>query len=190
MAVGSRFVIESVLCLGCSVALCFSQTQTTARITGNVRDITGAFIVKAEIVARSNTTGEKRSTSTTQSGEYALNSLPPGAWQVTISTPGFSAAKYTGVLVEIGTTVELDSVLKVANAASEVTVSDMPAQVHADSAEIATSIDAKTLAELPLPTRNILQLAALAPGVSMPLTDNSSLGRNSPNFYERVIPKS
>jgi len=179
--VGSRLVTEGVLYLGCSVSLCFGQTQMTARIAGSVCDVTGAVIVKADIEARNDDTGETRSTTTNQTGEYTLSSLRPGAYVVTISAPGFSAAKYSNVQTEIGRTVELRSVLKVAKAASEITVPETPPLVP-ESAEIATPIGLKTLSAMPLPTRNFLQLAALAPGVSMPLTDNSSLGRNTPNF--------
>src|SRR6516225_6286765 len=153
----------------------------TARIAGSVCDVTGAVIVKADIEARNDDTGETRSTTTNQTGEYTLSSLRPGAYVVTISAPGFSAAKYSNVQTEIGRTVELRSVLKVAKAASEITVPETPPLVP-ESAEIATPIGLKTLSAMPLPTRNFLQLAALAPGVSMPLTDNSSLGRNTPNF--------
>ena len=46
---------------------------------------------------------------------------------------------------------------------------------------MASTIDAHSLETLPLPTRNLLQLLTLAPGVAAPLTNNSSMGRNSPN---------
>ena len=38
-----------------------------------------------------------------------------------------------------------------------------------------------SLDSLPLPTRNLLQLLTLTPGVTAPLTNNSAIGRNSPN---------
>jgi hypothetical protein len=182
MTIGSRRVSQGVLCFACTVSACIAQAQTTSRIAGTVVDLTGAVIVKAEIVAQNGDTGEKRSTTSNELGEYVLSSLQPGPYQVTISAPGFSAARYTNVQAEIGRTIELKSVLQVAKASSDVTVSEMPDRVRAESAEIATSIDARTLTAMPLPTRNFLQLATLAPGVSMALTDNSSLGRNSPNF--------
>jgi hypothetical protein len=53
--------------------------------------------------------------------------------------------------------------------------------VRSDSSELSTTLDSRRLTELPLPTRNFLQLLRLAPGVSAPLTNNNAIGRNSPN---------
>ena len=72
--------------------------------------------------------------------------------------------------------------LKVAGATTEVVVNDAPPIVQSSNAEIGIAIDARALSAAPLPTRNFLQLAALTPGVSMPLTNNSAAGRNTPNF--------
>ena len=180
--VQARLLAKVGLFLACCGLESFAQTQTTARIAGSVCDVTGAVIVKAEIVARNDGTGEKINTTSDDAGGYVLASLLPGTYQVTISGPGFAGAQFNNVQAEIGRTVQLNAVLKVATAASEVTVSGVPTLIQAGSAEISTSIDARTLSAVPLPTRNFLQLAVLTPGVSMPLTDNSALGRNSPNF--------
>lgn len=175
-------VIKACLCLTTLCSACFAQTQTTARIAGTVRDTTGAVIVKAEVVAQNGATGERRSATSDESGNYVLTSLSPSIYQLTISAPGFSTAQYTNIQAGIGGTITLNGVLKIAGTASEVTVTDAPPLMQSGNAEIGISIDSNTLAAMPLPTRNFLQLAALTPGVSMPLTDNSSIGRNSPNF--------
>jgi len=173
-------VARDYLCLMCCLTtLSLAQTLTTARF---VHDATGAAIIRAEITAQNRVTGEKKSTQTDGSGDYVLTSISPGTYEVTISAPGFSMARYTSVQAEIGGTVTINAVLTVATAASQVTVSDAPQLMQSSNAEIGISIDATTVSAMPLPTRNFLQLAAITPGVSMPLTDNSAIGRNSPNF--------
>jgi hypothetical protein len=147
-----------------------------------VRDAAGAAIVRAEVVAQNSSSGEKRTAITDGSGDYVLASILPGIYQITISAPGFSIAQYTNIQTSIGGTVTINGVLKVAGAVSKITVSDTPQLVQSDNAEIGISIDSGTLSAMPLPTRNFLQLAALTPGVSMPLTNNNAVGRNSPNF--------
>jgi hypothetical protein len=72
--------------------------------------------------------------------------------------------------------------LDVAPANVQVEVNDAPPVVRCLTPELATTLDLRTLTSTPLPTRNFLQLTALAPGVSMPLTDNRTVGRNTPNF--------
>jgi hypothetical protein len=96
--------------------------------------------------------------------------------------PGFATARYNHVtVIEIATST-LIAKLNVAPGAFRVEVNGAPLVVQSASAEVATNLDPRTLAAVPLPTRNFLQLAALAPGVSMPVTDNRAVGRNSPNF--------
>jgi len=159
-----------------------AQTQTTARIAGTVRDAQGAVIVRAEVAAENSATGEKRTAMTDESGGYVLTSLAPGTYQISITAHGFASALYNNIRAGISDTVTIDAVLKVAGATSEVTVNDAPPLIQSSSAEIGVAIDARTLSAMPLPTRNFLQLTALAPGVSMPLTNNSAIGRNTPNF--------
>jgi len=53
--------------------------------------------------------------------------------------------------------------------------------VRSDSSELSSVINSRSLETLPLPTRNLLQLLTLVPGVTSPLTNNSAIGRNSPN---------
>ena len=71
--------------------------------------------------------------------------------------------------------------LQVARSSAEVTVSDAPPIVRSDNSELGSALDSRTLESLPLPSRNFLQLLTLAPGVTAPLTNNSAIGRNSPN---------
>ena len=159
-----------------------SQTPSTARISGTVDDALGAAIVKAEVVAENTATGERRTVVTDESGNYVLASLLPGTYQVTISAHGFASAQYSGIHPGISGTVTINTILKVAGAKSEIMVTDTPPLVQSSSAEIGMFLDSSTLSAVPLPTRNFLQLAALAPGVSMPLTGNRAIGRNSVNF--------
>ncbi len=158
-----------------------AQTQTTARIAGTVRDAQGAVIVKADVTAENADTGERRTVTTDESGSFVLTALPPGAYQISISAHGFASALFS-IRAGISETATVNGVLKVAGATSEVTVNDAPPLVQSSSAEIGVAIDARTLSAIPLPTRNFLQLAALSPGASMPLTNNNAIGRNTPNF--------
>ena len=168
--------------MACSIPGCWAQTQTTSRIAGTVHDATGAVIARAEVVAQNSATGERRNTTTDESGDFTLTSLSPGVYEVTISATGFSIAQYTNIQASISGTVTINSVLRIAKAASEVTVTDAPPLVQSGNAEIGTPIDSRMLSAMPLPTANFLQLVAVVPGVSMPLTDNNTIGRNSPNF--------
>jgi hypothetical protein len=175
------FIFGFCICLLASVSLS-AHAQTTARIAGTVRDAQGAAISKAEVMAEDAATAERRTATTDESGSYVLTALPPGDYQITISAHGFASAQFSNVRAEISETATLNIFLKVAGATAEVTVNDAPPLIQSSSAEIGLAIDTRTLSAMPLPTRNFLQLAALSPGVSMPLINNNAIGRNTPNF--------
>ena len=181
MAAFPKLVPVRMCCVVCCLAG-FAHTQTSTRIAGTVNDTQGAAIVRAEVAAENTGTGEKRTAVTDESGDYVLNAFPPGTYQVTITAHGFGTVRFNEVRAGISETATVNATLKVAGVTSEVTVNDAPPLVQSSDAEIGIALDARTLSAMPLPTRNFLQLAALAPGVSMPLTNNNAIGRNSPNF--------
>src|SRR6476619_7467545 len=79
-----------LVCIG--VILCahaLAQTQSTGRLTGTVRDQQGAAIASTEIEAENLANGEKRSAACDGSGRFALLSLSPGAYHVTVRAVGF-----------------------------------------------------------------------------------------------------
>ena len=182
MSAWARFLSRTGIWLLATCCVLLAQSQTTARIAGTVHDATDAAILKAEVVAENSATGEKRSTVTDETGDFVLASISPGNYEVTISASGFSSTRYANVQAGISGTLILNAVLRVASSASEVTVTSAPPLLRSEDAEIGISIDSAALSGAPLPTRNFLQLSALVPGVSTPLSDNSTIGRNSPNF--------
>ena len=128
------------------------------------------------------TTSEEHAALTNAFGGYSLLQLPPAHYDLTIHATGFSSAATYGVVVDLAETTTVNFTLQVGHGAVDLTVRDASALVRSDSSEISTTLDSRTLTELPLPTRNFLQLLNTAPGVSAPLTNNSSIGRNSPNI--------
>ena len=66
----------SLFWIGCLLALCpvsaFSQSQTTGRISGTVKDPHGACIVGAEVTVISLATTEERKVKTDDRGNYAV----------------------------------------------------------------------------------------------------------------------
>src|SRR5438552_9536072 len=176
--------ISVLLVAGISLVLAVhasSQTQTTGRITGTVKDAQGAVIVGAQASVENPATGDRHSAVTDSSGTYSILQLLPATYVVNIRARGFSPAVFHDVAVGLAETSTINASLTVAQSSAEITVNDAPPPVRSDSSALASTIDSRTLESLPLPTRNFLQLLTLAPGVTAPLTNNSAIGRNSPN---------
>ena len=177
-SISTIFVLGLILSLTSSAS---SQTRTSGRIVGTVKDAQGAVIIGAEVTIENPATADKLSLVTNTSGNYSILQLSPGCYEVNIRAHGFTPALFHTVTVGLGEFTTVNVTLQIAQSDIEVTVNDVPPLVRSDGAELASTIDARTLETLPLPTRNLLQLLTLAPGVTAPLTNNSAIGRNSPN---------
>lgn len=158
-----------------------AQSLSTGRLAGTVRDPQGAAIARARVEAENLASGEKRSAACDDSGGFALLSLAPGSYHVIARAAGFEDASYPSVRIALGDTTSLSVMLRVAHASFQVTVNDDPPLVRPDGAELETTITSESISSLPMPAGNVLQLLTNVPGVSAPIQNNNTIGRNSPN---------
>jgi hypothetical protein len=82
----------------------------TGRITGTVRDASGATVTEAAIVARGTQTGLTRRTKSGKSGTYTIPNLKAGVYEVTVESEGKDRAMLQ-VRVSVGTASRLDFTL-------------------------------------------------------------------------------
>ena len=158
------------------------QTQTSGRLTGTVLDQGGAAVPGANVLVKDPARAKQFSVVTDGSGNYSLPFLPPAVYELDVSAKGFRNATLNNVEVGLSDTTTQNVRLQLAQSEANVDVVDSPPLVRSDSSELETTIESRSLAELPLAANNFLQLAITAPGTSAPLVNNSAVGRNSPNF--------
>src|SRR2546421_556662 len=155
----------------------FSQTSTGS-IRGYVKDASGAPLGGAAIEARNEQSGVSRTTNSQADGSYALPGLVPGAYNVTARHIGHTA-QGRRVVVQIGASLLVDFALQAgAVEVAGVTVQAAAPTVETRTSEIATNVSAQQIQNLPTPSRNFLDLAALAPGVTVS-PDFVNLGANN-----------
>lgn len=137
---------------------------TTGSIRGYTRDPQGAPVPGVQIGARSTTMGVTRGAVSNADGFYNLAGLRPGTWELTVRRIGFAAQTRT-IEVQIGQVLDANFVITAnAQQLSGVTVvANAPAERK--TSEVATNVTQAQIADLPSASRNILDLAALAPGV-------------------------
>ncbi|PYS57801.1 MAG: hypothetical protein DMF74_25125, partial [Acidobacteria bacterium] len=173
----------ALICVGWLLFLCTSsasaQSQTTGRIAGTVKDQRGALIVAANVTVSSKTTAGERQVTTDNEGNFSVPFLPPGGYRVRITFSGFAPAVLDPVQVVITETITVDVDLALAGA-DTVTVR-IDHLIQKDGPELGRVVDTRAVSELPLATRNFMQILALSPGTSVSLPDNTALGRNSQN---------
>jgi hypothetical protein len=75
------------------LALCappmHGQTADTGAIAGAVIDPRGALVPRAGVVINSQETGEKRDLATDGEGNFSVQLLPPGNYDLTVNAAGF-----------------------------------------------------------------------------------------------------
>jgi hypothetical protein len=169
------------LCTRLGVLLLMTPFLTMAQsdrgdITGTVSDPANAIISNASLSLRNSETGAIYQTKTTASGNYTLASLPAGAYELTVSSPGFRNYLRQGILVQVGTTVRIDVTLQVGTASESVTVTANAPMLKTESAEQSFNISVAAIDDLPLTQgsaglRNPIAFAQLTPSMSVPATN-------------------
>ncbi|MCM3872497.1 MAG: carboxypeptidase-like regulatory domain-containing protein, partial [Pyrinomonadaceae bacterium] len=173
----------SLFWINCFLALyaitAFPQSPTTGRIVGTVRDPNGAVIVGAEVTVTSLATADERKVTTDREGNYAVPLLSPGTYRARFAASGFNPSLFDAVRVVITETTPLNAQLAVGGVIVDSVVVRAAPLVQTGGPQLGRVVDSRTVAELPLATRNFTQILALSSGTSVGLPDNTALGRNS-----------
>jgi outer membrane receptor protein involved in Fe transport len=150
-------------------ATCLEDTAnaqgTTAQIVGKVVDQSGAVIPGATVTTENIGTNLGRTVTSSESGEYVISSLPVGSYRVRAVAPGFKTFSQSGIVLEGGQQARLDVSMQVGSTSETIEVTGNAVQVDTNSASLRTEVDSTQIRELPLNTRNTLQLLTLVPGV-------------------------
>jgi len=168
-------VPKTVLVLLISAFSCWSQT-TDASLSGTITDPAGAAAAAASVSARNISTGVIARTSANDSGVYIFAALHPGKYRLEVEQTGFRKAAFNDLLLEVGAKLTVNVELELGALAETVEVSAAGATVvgYATSS-VGGIITSEKVMELPLESRNALQLIATQPGT---VGDNFSGNRS------------
>ncbi len=162
-----RHIFSGVVCLLLtslfSPVLSHAQ-QVTAAITGRVTDPSGAAVTDAKVIATDKDRGTEWPTATNNEGVYNLPRLPIGTYSVKVEHAGFQTATVSSVVLELNAVARLDFPLSVGSIQQTVEVTSAAPLLQTQSTLLGQVIDSHTSEELPLATRNYVQLTLLAPG--------------------------
>ncbi|HUJ22185.1 MAG TPA: carboxypeptidase regulatory-like domain-containing protein, partial [Bryobacteraceae bacterium] len=152
------------------VSLCvFAQAgwgAVTGRISGTVKDPTGAVVPGAQITVVETQTGIKTGTKTDAAGFYSFPSLAVGHYDLEVKASGFKDFKQTGLVLDVNTAVTVDIPLELGEATQEVTVNAAAVQVETTNTQMGEVISETKMTTVPLNGRSYTDLLALQPGVA------------------------
>ena len=170
-----------VLSLGCVQV----WAQSTAQISGNVSDGTGAVLPGVEVTVTQADTGLTRNAVTNETGGYALPNLPIGPYRLEAALPGFRTYVRTGIVLQIGSNPAVNVVLEVGQISETVEVQADAALVETRTTGISQVIDNTRVLELPLNGRQVTELILLS-GVAT-TSEQGTLNPGSRNYPTIII---
>ncbi|MCS6805007.1 MAG: TonB-dependent receptor [Acidobacteriota bacterium] len=147
----------------------FAQGGATGRISGTVTDETGAVVVGAEVVIKDTTTNVEYKTTTNPDGYFLVPGLPVSNYTVTVTAAGFKSLVVRSVALSAATPVDLKVVLEAGEIIEQVNVeAGAEVLINRSSEEVSTTITGRQIIELPITSRDALDLALTQPGVATP----------------------
>ncbi|QNI38366.1 TonB-dependent receptor [Edaphobacter sp. 4G125] len=144
----------------------YAQSPTQGAIVGTVTDESDAAIPNARVVIHNDATNADLVLTTDSSGLFRAPQLNPGTYSVTITQPGFSENKITGVAVQVSNVTSLSPHLKAGDVAQTVeVVADTPV-LKFDSPDFGGYLSNKEIENIPINNRRWSALALVTPGVT------------------------
>jgi hypothetical protein len=144
------------------------------RISGTVRDSSGAVIPKAVVTAENRDTGVTQKVTTNSTGAYSFPTLPVGRYDVEIDVAGFKPYRRESIAVDVNGALLVDAVLELGQSSETITVRESAVQAETVSTQLGDVITTATVKALPLNGRSYTDLLSLQPGV-IPATTITSL---------------
>jgi Carboxypeptidase regulatory-like domain len=175
------YLLRLLLVSGITLWLCAQPgwSAVTGRISGTVKDPTGAVVPNAEISALEIQTGLKTTIKTDVAGFYSFPSLPVGRYDLEVQARGFKDYKQTGLILDVNTALIVDVPLQLGEATQEVTINAAAVQVETTNTQMGEVISDTKMTTVPLNGRSYTDLLALQPGVSP--TSSGQYGALSPS---------
>ncbi|HEX3471606.1 MAG TPA: carboxypeptidase-like regulatory domain-containing protein [Silvibacterium sp.] len=144
-----------------------AQAQTfRGGMNGTVTDQSAAVVPGAQVIAEDTATGVQHTTVTSTGGEFTFQDLPLGAYDVTVSAPGFQKVKFVAVQIKAGSIYSLPVKLNVAQQSTTVEVNATALTLDPTSTTQTTVVASRVLQDTPLNGRDFTQLIILSPGFS------------------------
>ncbi len=185
----SAFQTVIMLCCVLFASMGFAQSSR-GTIAGTVTDSTGAVVVGATVTVQRSEGGDARTVATGENGEYRIEALTPGAYNIKASAPNFSASELANVTVSPSVITPGNIALAVGKASDIITVEASGAKIQTESGELSAVIPTTQIRDLPILSGNPYDLAKTLPGVSEPDARGSSFVNGSEFSVDGLRPRS
>src|SRR5215475_12006584 len=148
-----------------ALPLCAFAQTINATLGGTVSDASGALIPGVTVTATNLSTGIVTTNVTNEAGAYNYASIQSGTYKVSAELPGFQTQTYNDVVLGVSQQVRLNFTLQVGAQAQSVEVNvAADTLIATTSSSVGSVLPEYKVRDLPLASRNILDLVGTASG--------------------------
>jgi hypothetical protein len=160
----ARWLCAIVLIAGLTAPHATSQS-TFATITGTVTDPAGAAVPRALIEVRQAGTGYRFDTTSNEEGQFTIQYLRDGTFELTAKADGFQVYKVDNIILTGRDIRRVDVQLQIGTVGSVVEVSAGATLVETETARIANTKDREVMRALPLTLRRAWDYFTMTPQI-------------------------
>ncbi len=155
-----------LLVLSSVFSLCVPAQITRGSLSGSVTDPTSALLSNANVQLKNPANGEEVKTITNAEGQFVFPSLAIGNYSLTVEATGFKRVVIQSVVIEVATPARVSVALAVGDINEVITVSNMQELVNTSSPTLTNIVERRQIVDLPLSSRNPIELVRLQAGVT------------------------
>ena len=160
---GTRFCAVILVSLA---ATAHAGAQSTTSLRGSVADSAGAMVAGSVVTITNPKTGFTRQTGSDGAGQYQFPQIAPGLYDVKVEQAGFRVAVQSGIELLVNTPATLNFKLEIGNVSDTVNVVAEASSLNTVDASVGNPFSELQVSQLPLQTRNVVELLSLQPGVT------------------------
>ena len=154
------------LVVGLLAAAWNAYPQATTSLRGTVTDTQGLALPAAVLTLTNIENGAIRSATSDSAGTYAFLQVPPGMYRLKAEKTGFSIATRDSIQLLVNTPATLALQLEVGATTQTVNVEGAASAINTVDASVGNPFSEQQVRQLPLQTRNVVELLSLQPGVT------------------------
>ncbi len=155
-------------------------SSSTGAIQGVATDPQNAAIPGAKVVLTNMGTGATADTVTQSDGTYVFPLLAPGRYKIQVQAPGFETTEVSGVVVNVTKVTNTNVRLNIGQVNTVATVTGELTTVDTRTATTGDVVTGTQIRNIPLPTRNFLDLTAMQAGTAARIQSAATVGRGTP----------
>jgi hypothetical protein len=155
--------------LAISIALFFflispvTAQVTTGDIVGRVVDATEKTVPGASVTAVNKGTGQVRTATTNEAGEFSITDLPPGKYDITVEAPSFSKSLVRDYELNVGANRTLNFEMRPGEVTAVVEISADSLAIETTKSDIGGVVTPLEVQNLPLLNRTFAALSVIMP---------------------------